>query len=136
MTLSAIASVVIWSLTGHYLWFFSVALVEAIFAFSLRRRIRQAVRAAEGASPDLELLSLALARLEKEQFISAYLEKLRAELNRDGILPSRLIARLSFLIELLDSSGTRFLPPSLSFCCGKFSWLSSWKTGEGNTVMP
>jgi DNA mismatch repair ATPase MutS len=52
----------------------------------------------------LALLSEVLARFEQERFASPRLVALRKELEADGLPPSRRIARLNRLMELLDSS--------------------------------
>ena len=60
-------------------------------------------RSVDQPEKDLEILSLVLARLEREQFRSEKLRELRAALDTDGKPPSKQIARLARLIELLDS---------------------------------
>jgi DNA mismatch repair ATPase MutS len=111
IALLTIASLVIWASTGRHLWFFAMVLVEMIFVYCLRRIIRPAVGSVEKACLDLQLLSLVLARLEKEQFKTDHLGKLRVALDREGMPPSRLIARLSFITVLLDSRRNQFFAP-------------------------
>jgi hypothetical protein len=106
-----VASLVFWIVTANHLWFSVMVLVEAIFVFSLRRFIRPVVGDAEWACRDLQLLSLVLDRLEKEQFTTGYLQGLRVALEREGITPSRLIGRLNFFMVLLDSRRNQFFKP-------------------------
>jgi hypothetical protein len=107
----ALASLAVWIAAGNHVWFFLMVLVEVVFIYSQRHTVRQAVNGAERAGLDLQLLSLVLARLEKEQFRTEHLKKLRNALDREGLSPSRLIARLNFLIVLLDSRRNLFFAP-------------------------
>lgn len=111
IALLTIASLVAWGVSGRHLWFFVMVLIELIFLYFTRRTIRAVVESAEKACLHLQLLSLVLARLEKERFETDHLRKLRLALDREGLPPSRLIARLSFLIVLLDSRKNQFFAP-------------------------
>ncbi len=137
IALLTIASLVIWGTTGHHLWFLSMALIEILFIYSLRRSIRPAVAGAERACRDLQLLSLVLSRLEREQFKTDRLKQLRAALDREGPPPSRLIARLNFLIVLLDSRRNQLFAPiaflllweaQLAFC------VEGWRRKHGHAI--
>jgi hypothetical protein len=111
MTCLTLGTIGIWIATGHHQWFFLAILIEMVFAFSQRRSTGQAVEAAEKAGRDLGLLSSVLARLESESFKTAHLKRLRAALDREGLPPSRVIARLDRLIVLLDSRRNMLFAP-------------------------
>ena len=87
-------------------WAYPVVVISAInFSLNLafRRRVREAVSAAESAAPGLGLLAGVLARLEHEQFTAPRLVEIRVALDSEGLPPSRWIARLNRLVEHLDS---------------------------------
>jgi hypothetical protein len=107
------------ALTGLGLWFagFGVApillavMAGQIFVFSLRHPMLQVIRSVDAPGKDLQLLVEVLERLERESFQSSQLIKLRADLNVEGLPPSRQIAKLRRLIELLDSGRNMFFAP-------------------------
>jgi hypothetical protein len=107
------------ALLGLSLWiaglgwkpFLLLVLVGQVFAFSFRRPVLQVVRQVDLPGKDLQLLVEVLKRLEREQFTSPYLVQLRSELDVEGLPPSRQIARLKRLIELLDSVRNMFFAP-------------------------
>jgi hypothetical protein len=107
------------ALLGLSLWiaglgwkpFLLLVLVGQVFAFSFRRPVLQVIRQVDLPGKDLQLLVEVLKRLEREQFTSPYLVQLRSELDVEGLSPSRQIARLKRLIELLDSVRNMFFAP-------------------------
>jgi hypothetical protein len=111
LALLAVASIGIWAFTGNHVWFLLIILFELIFIYSQRRMVRPIISGVEQACRDLQLLSLLLSRLEKEQFSTSLLVKLRASLDREGLPPSKLIARLNYLMVLLDSRRNQFFAP-------------------------
>lgn len=111
ITLLVLAALAFWIATDRHQWFLAALLVEMLFAFSLRRPVGDAVRASDMAGRDLALLSLVLARLERESFATARLAKLRAAFDSEGLPPSRLIAQLDRLIVLLDSRKNPLFAP-------------------------
>ena len=92
-------------------WFFDgsgwiailALLAEAGVGLYYRKPVGDVAGSVDQPEKDLEILSLVLARLEREQFRSEKLRELRAALDTDGKPPSKQIARLARLIELLDS---------------------------------
>jgi hypothetical protein len=106
-------------LLGLAMWFagFGVAplllatIAGQIFVFSLRHPMLRVIRSVDAAGKDLQLLVEVLARLERESFQSPHLINLRAELNVEGLPPSRQIAKLRRLSELLDSGRNMFFAP-------------------------
>jgi hypothetical protein len=104
---------------GLALWFanFGVAPLLAavmagqIFVFVHRRPMLQVIRSVDAPGKDLQLLVEVLERLERAQFSSSHLTRLRKELEVEGLPPSRQIGKLRRLIELLDSSRNMFFAP-------------------------
>jgi hypothetical protein len=85
--------------------------IGQIYAFSLRRKMLAVTSSVDTPGKDLQLLAEVLERLERESFTSPHLIKLRNELNVAGLPPSRQIAKLRRLIELLDSARNMFFAP-------------------------
>jgi hypothetical protein len=80
-------------------------------AMGLRRRVRGAIQSASDATRDLALLSGLLARLERETGRSPRLAALRGALESEGLPPSRRIAELQRLVDLLDARRNQFFAP-------------------------
>jgi hypothetical protein len=72
-------------------------------AWQFRKRTDALLHDVEEAAHDLGLLSGVLGRLEAERFAAARLVELRAELDTEGQPPSRRIAKLDKLMNLVDS---------------------------------
>ena len=81
------------------------AVVDSMFLYRWRREFAAVVEHVEEAAHELGLVSQVLVRLEREQFQSPMLARLRASLDVEGDPPSRRLARLKKLIEYLDSRG-------------------------------
>ena len=98
-----LASLAAWF--GWGLWYAAllVSLSNKCFDLYHRKRVRRAVRAAEGAVQDLASLAGVLARLESERFEATRLLELQEALKSRGWPPSRWIGRLSRLMEWLES---------------------------------
>ena len=77
--------------------------VQLAFALRLRPRVLLAIRCANQPATHLGLLADLLARLEGETFRSPGLTALQAAVQNAGEPPSRRIARLQRLIDLLDA---------------------------------
>ncbi|MGA8144722.1 MAG: hypothetical protein WB987_12600 [Candidatus Acidiferrales bacterium] len=98
-----VASLIAWAVWDlRYLAALSTV-INLSFASVYRERVRRIVALVEKAGQDLALLSEVLARLEREKFSAAKLVELQARLRTHGVAPSRAIARLSRLVELLIS---------------------------------
>jgi hypothetical protein len=112
LALGTIAAFVCWIVTPVGPLPLLVGLVlEMAFAMAYRRRVRQIVASVDLPSRDLGLFAHLLERLEQEAYSSARLVELRAALDTDGSPPSKRIARLRWLIDLLDARRNQlFLP--------------------------
>ena len=137
VALLTLFSLALWIMTGQHLLFFLMALAEMIFIYCLRLKVRQALGGAEMAGRDLQLLSLVLARLEKEAFKTEHLRKLRAALDRESIPPSRLIARLNSLIVLLDSRRNMLFAPIAFILLWEIQlafFVEDWRRNNGRAI--
>jgi hypothetical protein len=80
----------------------STFIVVGIVLWRFQARISSIFHDADEAAHDLGLLSGVIGRLEAERFASARLVALRAELDVEGLPPSRRIAQLNTLMYLVD----------------------------------
>ncbi|MFN0085941.1 MAG: MutS-related protein [Blastocatellia bacterium] len=111
--IGALASIAVVLWLGFGLrWVALLALmIEAIFLYLYRDQIMKVIAEVERPGRDLALLAEILGRIEQESFASPKLVALRGRLDTDGIPPSRRIARLNRLIEILDSTRNQFFAP-------------------------
>ncbi|MGH9753837.1 MAG: MutS-related protein [Blastocatellia bacterium] len=105
------AAVVMWFGFGYRKTAMVALMIEATFLFLYRAQIGRVVADVERPGRELSLLAEILGRLEQERFASPKLVKLRSELDTEGKPPSRQIARLSRLIQVLDSLKNQFFAP-------------------------
>lgn len=111
LVLLAVVTLILW-ITGFGGLPFLVALVLGrSFAFSFRNRVKNVISGVDGPGRDLALLSQVLSRLERERFSSAHLVELRKALDVEGLPPSRQIAKLNSLINLLDARRNMMFAP-------------------------
>jgi hypothetical protein len=132
-----IASLAFWAISGEEIWFLMLVFIELIFAYSVRKRNEKAIGGAEKASPELQLLSILLARIEKEQFKTEHLAKLRSALIWKGLLPSRIISRLNFLLVLLDSRRNMLFAPIAFILLWEFQLsllVEDWRRENGAAI--
>jgi MutS-like protein len=105
------AAVVMWLGFGYRNAAMVALMVEATFLFLYRAQIGRVIAEVERPGRELSLLAEILGRLEQERFASPTLARLRSELDTDGKPPSWQIARLSRLIQILDSLKNQFFAP-------------------------
>ena len=109
---AAVATLAAWALdfagSGP---FAAVVGLEIVFSVAVRGRVLHILGAVEPPAHDLGLLSAVLARFEREVFSSPRLVALRATLAVGGQLPSRRIARLQRLVDLLNSRRNQLFAP-------------------------
>ena len=118
-----------------------VAAISASGAFGrhYRNRVREVADAVSEPAKDLEIFSLVLARLEKEQFECEKLRELLAVLETEGHLPSAEIRKLVRLIEWLNSRlvpGVAALLPLLLWATQFAFAIEAWRLRCGPSVGP
>ncbi len=102
-----------------------------------RARTAEVFGGAEAAVHELALLAEVLARLEKESFLAPRLATLQRELAVDGLPPSRRIAQLRRLMDLVDSRDhvvLRALGPFVLYDLHLASALESWRATSGGAL--
>jgi hypothetical protein len=107
------------TLSAHPLWWLALG-IEAVIGLFYRARVRRVIESLSHPERELKLLALMLARIEKEQFRSAKLVKLRASLETDGLVASQQIKRFNTLLERLNWYRNEFVAP--------FSLVLLWRT--------
>jgi hypothetical protein len=103
----------------------------------LRRRVLAVLASVEGALHDLDLLARVLERLERERFVSTELQALRRALDVDGRPPSRRIAGLRRIGELIDSRDNvalRIVGPPVLYSTHLAFAVERWRAASGTHV--
>jgi hypothetical protein len=111
-----------------------VVVAEVMFSIPLRRRVSQALHAAEGPARDLDILAHVLANLERERFDSPRLTALHQSLHTGSLPASRAIARLHRIVELHDWQHNQFFGPvAAAFLWGTHqAWaIERWRRIHG-----
>lgn len=123
-------------------WFtlrpFLFAVVASIAAgMAIRRGTMSVIAAVDTAAHDLQILSLILARVEREQFKSPLLQRVRGDLETGGLPASRRISRLGRWVEFLDSSdhlAVRLIGPPLMWRHQAAMGIEAWRRDSGQQI--
>jgi hypothetical protein len=117
--------------------FVAVVAAEILFSLPQRRRVDQALHAADGPARDLDILAHALARLEGERFTAPQLDALVRSLQTNGLRASVAIRRLDLLVELHDwQHNLVFAPIGAALLWGThLAWaIEHWRARHGASV--
>jgi hypothetical protein len=115
----------------------AVLALDFLLIFGIRKQVRSVVEAAESPGHNLQLLSLLVARLERETFSSGYLKRLKESLITNGKPASARISALNRWLELLDSSDhvlLRVLGPLLLYKQQLAMVIERWRTENGAAI--
>lgn len=115
-------------------YFLVTLLTVAGVLWHFKARTDRIIHEVEGALRDLGLLADVLRRLEAEQFVSPRLAALRAELDVEGQPPSRRIAQLDRLMDLLENRHNQifgWLAPFLLWDLHFSYAFESWRRTSG-----
>ena len=115
-------------------FFLIVIFLNSLFLYRLRKRVETVVAAVDESAHELKLLSEVLVRLERETFRSPVLAALRASLDSEGDPPSKRLARLNRLMELLDSREhmlVRMLEPFTLWTTHLAFAVENWRRHSG-----
>ena len=107
------------TLSAHPLWWLALG-IEAAVGLLYRARVRKVLEGLNHPDRELKLLSLILARIEKERFKSAKLIALREALETDGLAASQQIKHFTRLMDTLNWYRNEFFAP--------FSLILLWRT--------
>ncbi len=111
LALLAVVTLILWIAGWGWIPFLVALILGRSFAFRLAADVQRVIGAVDGPGRDLALLSQVLRRLEREQFSSPRLVEVRAALDVEGLVPSRQIAQLNRLIDLLDARRNMMFAP-------------------------
>lgn len=137
VALLAAASLCWWKLGTGAIPLLAVLVVEGLFAARLRPRVAEVVRAAGRPARDLALLSQLLQRIEAERFETPRLVALRTSLDSDGEPPSRRVARLKRLLELLEARQNQLFAPVAALLLWTTQLalaIDAWRQASGAAV--
>jgi len=114
-----------------------VLVANGVFYYRKRAAVERVVVAVEEAAHELQLLSGVLARLECVRFRSPRLAELSESLASESAPPSRRIARLSRILENLDSRDNVFLrvvEPFILWTAHGALAVEEWRRHSGRAV--
>lgn len=109
--LTAFISIILWFALGYRAVALGAILLEMIFVLFHREQTARVIAAVDRPGRNLGLLASLLARLEAEPIAGGPLGEILKRLEIEGEPPSRQIARLSRLVEILDSTRNQFFAP-------------------------
>ncbi len=135
--LSAVADLLGAGLPGSRIYYLPVIAVCGLVWNRYRLSTAEVFGGAEAAVHELALLTEVLARLEKENFLAPRLAALQQALVVDGLPPSRRIAQLRRLMDLVDSRDhvvLRALGPFVLYDLHLASALESWRATSGTAL--
>jgi hypothetical protein len=137
LALLALVALILW-VAGFGMTPFLVAFILGrAFAFRLRAQVEHVISAVDTPGRDLMLLSEVLSRLERERFSSPRLIELRAALDVEGLAPSRQIANLNRLIDLLDAQRNLIFRPLAIILLWPIQFaiaIERWRQSSGPAV--
>lgn len=137
--LTTFVTIILWFAFSYRTLALAALFAESIFIFIYRQRVAQTIAEVDRPCRDLRLLAGILARLEEEPLDSGPLARIRRNLEVAGEAPSRQIARLSRLIDILDSVRNQFfapfafvllIPTQIAFA------IDRWRAASGRSIQP
>ncbi|HEX5835113.1 MAG TPA: hypothetical protein VFY34_14730 [Pyrinomonadaceae bacterium] len=137
ISLVTIATLIVWFAGFSPIPFVLVLIIRQVFLYRHHRPVERVIGEVDGPGNNLSLLSAILKRLEHERYESARLIELRAELDVAGSPPSRQIARLNRLVELLDSRRNFIFAPAAAILLWPLQCAISierWRQQSGPAV--
>lgn len=132
-----IITLVLWFAGYSPIPFILMLIIRQVYLYRLRVPVERVISEVDGPGNNLSLLSDILQRLEHEQYESDLLIGLRAALDVDGSPPSKQIAKLNRLIELLDSRRNFIFAPVAAILLWPLQCAISierWRQSSGPAV--
>ena len=137
ISLITILTLVVWFLGYSPIPFIVVLIIRQVYLYRLREPVERVISGVDGPGNNLSLLSDILKRLEHEGYESSLLVKLRAALDVDGSPPSKQIALLNRLIEILDSRRNIIFAPAAAILLWPLQCaiaIERWRQSSGPAV--
>ncbi len=135
--LTSLVTVILAFQSGWTTPFFVSLALAAGAGFYYRDRVRAVVQEVELPAHDLALLRDVLLWMEKREFRCKKLVELRGALDSEGHPPSKQIAKLNRLIEMLDSRdnpAVRLIGPPLLWSTQLAFAIEAWRFTSGRAV--
>jgi hypothetical protein len=130
-------TLILWFMGFSVVPFFVTLIIRALYLYSLREPVQRVISEVDGPGNNLSLLSDLLKRLERESNESPLLVELREALDVAGSPPSKQIARLSRLVELLDSRRNFIFAPVAAILLWPLQCaisIEEWRQQNGSAV--
>ncbi|MGH9616493.1 MAG: MutS-related protein [Acidobacteriaceae bacterium] len=137
LMLLAIAAAAAWAVWGTFVPLLVVLAGEGSIIYRRRKHLQSIFSAAEGSFENLNLLSIILARLEKEEFRSPRLHSIQQALRSHDLNGSQAIMRLRKIVEFIDSRDNLFvrvLDVPLMYSVQVALAAEAWRARHGNAV--
>ncbi|HVN09589.1 MAG TPA: DNA mismatch repair protein MutS [Patescibacteria group bacterium] len=131
-----LASLAVWAVWGRWEVTLLASVVNAVFYGRIRPQVVKILEA-ERFEQDLKLLGGALELVEREKFSAAKLEKLKAALEESGAPPSQCIARVSRMVESLESRRNLIVAvvdPFVLWTARAAFAIESWRQRYGSAI--
>lgn len=138
LAIASILALIAWFALGlGPIPFVAVTLAQIVCHQRWRKRIAAILVSVEKPGSELLLLAQTLRRLEAERFESARLRALRAELETEGLPPSRRIAELARLLDRIEWARNAMFAPLallLMWIPQHVAAIDSWRRRYGAAV--
>lgn len=137
LTVLLAGSAIVWNVWGLASPVLLILLVQAAMTRALRKQLHEALYGVENAFDDLKLLAGLLARVEREPFRAKPLQILIQRLASHKLPASRTIARLSTLVQLVESRRNpilQVLDIPLMYSVQVALGAERWRREHGNAV--
>ena len=137
LALVALITLILWIAGFGWIPFLIALVAGRLFAFRLRAEVERVISSVDEPGRELALMSEVLSRLERERFSSPRLVELRAALDVEGLAPSKQIARLNRLIDLLDARRNMMFAPLAAILLWPLQFafaIERWRQRSGPAV--
>lgn len=137
LTILLVCSVIVWDVWGLASPLVLILLAQAGMARALRMQLQETLQGVENAFDDLKLLAALLARVEREPFRAKPLQALVQRLASHKLQASRTIARLSTIVQLVESRRNpilQVLDIPLMYSVQVALAAERWRREHGNAV--
>jgi hypothetical protein len=116
---------------------FAIIVIQTSLKRSLRKPLQEILQETEHTFRDLNLFEAVLARIEAHTFQTPRLQALQQQLLSGRIMSSRAIARLGFLVELINMSSNpvmRLLDIPVMYTVQIGFAVERWRRGHGKAL--
>ena len=137
ITALVVVTMVVWLQTGEERPLYFALAIQVAFAWPQQKQVEHALRRADTAAHDLDVLGHLLEQLEPQRFSSARLAALHRALSAEHVIASRAIRMLAYLVELHDwQDNLFFLMFSMLLMWGTHvAWaIEAWRRVHGRRI--